>query len=348
MSTTRTFGFLEDVLGEVMALFPSRYIHVGGDEAVKDQWKASPEIQARMKALGIKDEHALQSWFIARIGKFLAAHGRRLIGWDEILEGGIPPDATVMSWRGIEGAVAAAKAGHDSVLSPAPTLYFDNRQGFGADRAARPRQSGRPADRLRASIPRRSELTAEQQRHILGLQAQSLDRACPHRGRGPHGTRFPRASAVAEIGWSHPASRDFADFIDRLVPQSSGCARSASSPASSAFAVRLADAIRAARPIEARSPCRASPGSTSATRSMEARRPLRRRATLRRSRCSFPTRLRAARLLRRSAAARRARPARRCALRPPPQPTRNSRPARTRCASRSRTIIRRKARAPCS
>src|SRR6185369_9258572 len=127
----RTFGFLEDVLTEVMALFPSRYIHVGGDEAVKDQWKASPKIQAQMKALGLANEDALQSWFMARIGKFLAAHGRRMIGWDEILQGGIPHNATIMSWQGTAGTIAAAKAGHDSVLAAAPALYFDNRQGFG-------------------------------------------------------------------------------------------------------------------------------------------------------------------------------------------------------------------------
>jgi hexosaminidase len=103
-----TFAFMEDVLGEVMMLFPSRYIHVGGDEAVKDQWKASREVQARMKALGINDEDTLQSWFVARVGKFLAQHGRRLIGWDEILKGGIPPNAAIMSWHGITGAIAAA------------------------------------------------------------------------------------------------------------------------------------------------------------------------------------------------------------------------------------------------
>jgi len=116
----KTFAFLEDVLTETMALFPGTYIHVGGDEAVKDQWQASPVIQAKMRALGLANEDALQSWFIQRVEKFLNAHGRRLIGWDEILQGGIAPNATITSWRGIDGAVAAAKAGHDAVLSPAP------------------------------------------------------------------------------------------------------------------------------------------------------------------------------------------------------------------------------------
>ncbi|HKD21240.1 MAG TPA: beta-N-acetylhexosaminidase, partial [Rhizomicrobium sp.] len=123
-----TFRFMENVLTEVMALFPSTYIHVGGDEAVKDQWKASPKIQAEMRQLGIANEDALQSYFIQRVEKFLNAHGRKLIGWDEILQGGIAQNATITSWRGVDGAIAAAKSGHDAVLSPAPDLYFDNRQ----------------------------------------------------------------------------------------------------------------------------------------------------------------------------------------------------------------------------
>ena len=136
-----TFSVLDDVLTEVMALFPSPYIAVGGDEAVKDLWKGSPAVQARMKALGVADEAALQSYFTRRIGTFLNAHGRRLIGWDEILEGGpLPADDAVISWRGESGAVAAAKSGHDVVLATAPVLYFDNRQGVrSGQRAARTR-----------------------------------------------------------------------------------------------------------------------------------------------------------------------------------------------------------------
>src|SRR6185437_12535483 len=108
-----TFSFIENVLDEVMALFPSTYIHVGGDEAIKDQWQASPAVQAKMHALGITDENALQGWFIGRIGQYLDRHGRKLIGWDEILEGdNLPADATVMSWRGIDGAIKAALLGH--------------------------------------------------------------------------------------------------------------------------------------------------------------------------------------------------------------------------------------------
>ena len=232
-----TFAFIEDVLGEVMALFPSRYIHVGGDEAVKDQWKGSPEVQARMKALGIKDEEALQSWFVARIGKFLAQHGRRLIGWDEILKGGIPADAAVMSWQGITGAIAAAKAGHDSVLSPAPTLYFDNRQGFGPIEPPGRGNLIALAD-VYAFDPSPRELTAEQQRKILGLQGNLWTEHVRTEERAAWNL-FPRAAAVAEIGWSHPTKPDFTDFIDRLVPQMDRMQALRLDPAASAFAVKL-------------------------------------------------------------------------------------------------------------
>jgi hexosaminidase len=232
-----SFAFLEDVLGEVMELFPSQYIHVGGDEAVKDQWKASPQVQARMKALGITDEHALQSWFVSRIGKFLSAHGRRLIGWDEILEGGIPPDATIMSWRGIEGAVAAAKAGHDSVLSPAPILYFDNRQGFG-DIEPPGRGNLITLENVYAFDPQPEGLTSEQQRHILGLQANLWTEHVRTEDRAAW-MIFPRASAVAEIGWSHPSKPDFGNFVDRLVPQMDRMRALGLEPAASAFAVGL-------------------------------------------------------------------------------------------------------------
>ena len=123
-----TFAFLEDVLAEVMALFPGPYVHVGGDEAVKDEWRASPRVQARARELGHEDPEALQAYFTQRMGRFLAAHGRRLVGWDEILRAGTAADAVVMSWHGTSGAHAAAVAGNDTVLSPWPTLYFDNRQ----------------------------------------------------------------------------------------------------------------------------------------------------------------------------------------------------------------------------
>jgi hexosaminidase len=211
-----TFAFLEDVLKEVLALFPSTYIHVGGDEAVKDQWLASTQVQARMRALGIADEHALQSYFIQRIEKFLNANGRRLIGWDEILEGGIAPNATVMSWRGIEGAVAAAAAGHDAVLSPAPTLYFDNRQ------SAFDTQPGRGAiigvEQVYRFDPLPVEIKPEHHKHVLGLQGNLWTEHMRSDQRVEYMT-FPRAAAVSEIAWS-PASRlSFEDFRRRLEMQ---------------------------------------------------------------------------------------------------------------------------------
>jgi len=212
-----TFRFIEDVLDQVMALFPSTYVHVGGDEAVKDQWKASPAIQAKMKALGITSENKLQGWFVARIGKYLAAHGRKLIGWDEILEGDVPADATVMSWRGIDGAVAAAKAGHDTVLSPAPTLYLDNRQG--TDAAEGP---GRGTLESLATVyafdPVPASIPAAQRNHILGLQGNLWTEHVRGDARAAQ-MAFPRASAVAELGWSPAGSHDFADFVRRLSPQ---------------------------------------------------------------------------------------------------------------------------------
>ncbi|WP_380874369.1 hypothetical protein ACFB49_47530 [Sphingomonas sp. DBB INV C78] len=212
-----TFSFLEDVLTETMALFPSTYIHVGGDEAVKDQWQASPKIQARMRELGIKDEHGLQSWFIHRIELFLNKHGRRLIGWDEILEGGLAPNATVMSWRGIDGAVAAAQAGHDAVLSPAPTLYLNHRQGTGRNEPPGRGQVISLAD-VYAFEPAPASLTADQQRHILGVQGNLWTEHARTEQRAMW-MMFPRASAVAELGWSAAGTRNYQDFMARLAPQ---------------------------------------------------------------------------------------------------------------------------------
>lgn len=227
-----TFAFLEGVLEEVLALFPGRYVHVGGDEAVKDQWKASARVQARMRALGIADETALQGWFTNRIARWLEARGRRLIGWDEILEGGLPKGATVMSWRGIEGAVAAAKAGHDAVLSPAPVLYLDNRPSAVDPQPGRGK--GITLAEVYAFDPLPATLTAEQQGHILGLQANLWTEHVRTEARAAY-MAFPRASAVAERGWS--ATNDFGDFsrrlpaqLDRLAPLGLVAGPSASTP----------------------------------------------------------------------------------------------------------------------
>jgi hexosaminidase len=212
-----TFTFIENVLDEVIALFPGEYVHVGGDEAVKGQWKASPRVQARMRELHVADEQTLQSYFVERIEKHLRAHGRRLIGWDEILEGGIAERATVMSWRGLEGAVTAVGAGHDAVLSPWPTLYFDNRQGAGKDEPPGRGQviSLRQVydfDPVPGSIP------VDQRQHILGLQANVWTEHIRTEDRVAYMT-FPRAAAVAEVGWTPPERHDWESFLHRLPSQ---------------------------------------------------------------------------------------------------------------------------------
>ncbi len=212
-----TFSFLEDVMTEVMALFPGEYIHVGGDEAVKDQWKASKQIQARMRALGVKDEHALQSYFIQRMEKFLSSHGRKLIGWDEILEGGLAPNTTVMSWRGIDGAVAAATAGHDAVLAPQPALYFDNRQNGPNDPSPGRGWIVSLEDVYRFD-PAPAALQPDRLKHILGLQAPIFTEHMRTEQRVEHMT-FPRAAALAEVAWSPAERRDWADFLTRLPAQ---------------------------------------------------------------------------------------------------------------------------------
>ncbi|MFL5574376.1 MAG: beta-N-acetylhexosaminidase [Gemmatimonadaceae bacterium] len=212
-----TLRFMQDVLGEVMEIFPGPYIHVGGDEAVKAQWKASPRVQARMTALGVADEHALQSWFLGQMDAFLTAHGRRLVGWDEILEGGpLAPGATVMSWRGTEGGVAAARAGHDVVMAPGSHTYFDHYQSL--DTIAEPIAIGGylPLDTVYAFEPVPAALTPAEAAHVLGAQAQLWTEYM----RDPKKVEymaFPRLCAFAEVMWTPRARRDLADFRARLA-----------------------------------------------------------------------------------------------------------------------------------
>jgi hexosaminidase len=211
-----TFTFLERVLDEVMALFPGPFLHTGGDEAVKDQWRASARVQARMRALGVPNEAALQGYFTARMGRYLAAHGRRLIGWDEILEGGVPADAAVMSWRGVEGAVAAAAGGHDTVLSPAPILYLDNRQGSGPDEPPG-RGTVISLEDVYRFDPLPGPLTHDAQ-HVLGLQASLWTEHVRTETNAEYMT-WPRAAALAEVGWSAPAHIDWNSFLMRLAAE---------------------------------------------------------------------------------------------------------------------------------
>ena len=209
-----TFAFLDDVLTEVVALFPGRYVHVGGDEAVKDQWKSNPAVQARMKALHIGSEAQLQGWFVSRIEQMLKAKGRKLIGWDEILEGGVAPDAAVMSWRGTDGAVIAAKLGHDTILSPAPTLYLNHRQTNSPEEMPGRGQVIGLKD-VYDYEPMPAALSPDQQHHVLGVQANLWTEHVRTEERAPL-MYYPRATALAETAWSPAARKDWSDFADRL------------------------------------------------------------------------------------------------------------------------------------
>jgi hexosaminidase len=213
-----TLRFEQRVLTEVLALFPGRWIHIGGDEAPKAQWKASPLAQARIKELGLKDEDELQSWFTRQMDAFLSAHGRTLVGWDEILEGGLAPNAVVMSWRGIDGGIAAARAGHDVVMAPGSHTYFDHYQS--ADSASEPlaiRGAVVPLDTVYAYEPVPTALTPDEARHVLGAQGQLWSEYIPDAKRAEY-MGFPRACALAEVLWTPREEKDYADFLRRLVP----------------------------------------------------------------------------------------------------------------------------------
>jgi hexosaminidase len=211
-----TIEFYQDVLGEVMELFPSPFIHIGGDEAIKDQWKASRRVHARMEELGLKDEHELQSWFIRRMDEFLAGRGRKLVGWDEILEGGLAPGAMVMSWRGEEGGIAAANSGHDVVMSPQKQVYFDHYQSENKD--AEPLAIGgfTPVEQVHQYEPVPAVLDASAARRVQGAQGQLWTEYVPNSSHAEYMT-FPRLCALAEVVWSPRQRRDFLEFLPRLM-----------------------------------------------------------------------------------------------------------------------------------
>jgi hexosaminidase len=211
-----TLAFMRDVLTEVLELFPGPFIHIGGDEAVKTQWKASARVQARLRELGVANEEELQSWFIRQMDAFLTGRGRRLVGWDEILEGGLAPNATVMSWRGTEGGIAAARAGHDVVMTPGSHTYFDHYQS--QDRAAEPLAIGGflPLDTVYAYDPVPAELEPDGARHILGAQGQVWTEYI----KGPKQVEYmayPRQAALAEVLWTPKERKNFPGFIVRLT-----------------------------------------------------------------------------------------------------------------------------------
>ncbi len=204
--------FVENVLDEVLELFPSKFIHIGGDEVPKREWKESAAAQARMKELGLQDEEQLQSWFITRIDTWLASRGRRLIGWDEILEGGLAPGATVMSWRGEKGGVAAAKAGHDVVMAPEKPTYLDHDQS--EDQVLPIRGLNTLAD-VYAYEPVPKELNGDEAKHVLGAQGQLWTEYMPDPQRMEY-MAWPRLCALAEVLWSPRDTRDETDFTRRL------------------------------------------------------------------------------------------------------------------------------------
>ena len=211
----KTYEFMENVLAEVLELFPSEYIHIGGDECPKDRWEKCPKCQAMIRGEGLKDEHELQSYFVTHIEKFLAANKRRLIGWDEILEGGLAPNATVMSWRGEEGGIAAAKEGHDVVMTPYGYTYFDYYQ---AEPDNEPLAIGGflPLDTVYSYDPVPAELDEQQRHHILGVQGQVWTEYLSTPEKAEY-MAYPRACAMAEIGWTPLDRKDFEKFTTTLA-----------------------------------------------------------------------------------------------------------------------------------
>ncbi len=209
-----TFDFLEDVLTEVMDVFPSEYIHIGGDEASKAGWRNCKDCQARMKAEGLKDVDELQSYAIERVEKFVNSKGRSIIGWDEILEGGLAPNATVMSWRGTEGGIKALKSGHDVIMTPGEFCYIDYTQ----DAPFRePISIGgyTPLSKVYSYEPLEPGLTDDDARHLMGLQANLWSEYVPSDEHAEY-MYYPRAYAIAEIGWATP-EKNYDDFHRRAL-----------------------------------------------------------------------------------------------------------------------------------
>ena len=210
----KIFAFLEDVLDEVIPLFPSSYIHIGGDEAPKTNWKTCSRCQRKIKSEGLKDEHELQNYFITRIEKYLNAKGKQIIGWDEILEGGLAPNATVMSWRGTNGAVQAAKEKHNVIMTPTSHCYFDYYQ---SDNSDEPLAIGGylPLEKVYNFNPIPKGLTDEESQYVLGAQGNIWTEYMPTSKQVEY-MLFPRALAMSEVGWSDDKNKNYDDFITRV------------------------------------------------------------------------------------------------------------------------------------
>lgn len=211
-----TFNFLQDVLDEVMALFPSTYIHIGGDECPKEAWKRSAFCQELIREKGLKDEHGLQSYFIQRIEKYLNSKGRQIIGWDEILEGGLAPNATVMSWRGEAGGIEAAKQNHNVIMTPGGWCYFDHSQNKPEDSVTIGGYT--PVDKVYSYEPVPKELTGDKAKYVLGAQANVWTEYMKNTNKIEY-MIFPRLSALSEVLWSPKEQRNWSSFEKRLGTQ---------------------------------------------------------------------------------------------------------------------------------
>ncbi|MGH8124515.1 MAG: family 20 glycosylhydrolase [Rhodanobacteraceae bacterium] len=210
----RTLEFVDNVMDEVMQLFPSKYIHIGGDEAAKDQWEASPQVRAHMRELGLKNMDQLQGWFTTQVAEHLSKHGRTAVGWDEILNGKVPASALVMSWHAPSGALQAIEQGHEVVMATSPTLYLDHYQS-----ALHDEPPGRPDVESLQDIydfdPVPKGATAAQTQHILGVQANLWTEYMPTFARVQHAV-FPRIAALSEVAWSPASARDWQGFLERM------------------------------------------------------------------------------------------------------------------------------------
>jgi hexosaminidase len=209
-----TFTFLQNVMDEVLPLFPSKYIHIGGDECPKTKWKACPKCQQRIKDEHLKDEKELQSYFIGRMEKYLNSKGRQIIGWDEILEGGLTPGATVMSWTGEEGGIAAAKQHHDAIMTPEKYVYLDYYQSL---YPAEPLAGGgyTPLSKVYNYEPITNELSGEEAKYIKGVQANAWSEYMASPAQAER-QLFPRMLALAEVAWSSKENKSYPDFLKRL------------------------------------------------------------------------------------------------------------------------------------
>ena len=210
-----TFDFLRDVLTEIMDIFPSPYVHVGGDEAVKTQWRGSEDCQAIKRALGLTTEDELQAYFIGCMDEFLMQQGRILVGWDEILEGGLSLGAVVMSWRGEEGGIQAAAAGHDVIMAPERFTYLNHYQADARSTEPLAFRELLLLPTVYGYDPVPSALAPEDRPHILGTQCQFWTEYMPTTAQVEY-QAFPRLSAFAEVAWTQPARKNYADFLLRL------------------------------------------------------------------------------------------------------------------------------------